>query len=59
MREASTRFIGLSVSVPVRKGSEIPYALVMSLEPDRLVDILAGESLPPGWQSAQSPEGWR
>jgi len=41
-----------SVSVPVRKGEDIPYALVMSLEPDRLVDILAGESLPPGWLAA-------
>jgi PAS domain S-box-containing protein len=41
-----------SVSVPVRKGDEIPYVLVMSLEPDRLVEILAGESLPPGWLAA-------
>ena len=41
-----------SVSVPVRKHGEIAYALVMSLEPDRLVDILAGESLPPGWLAA-------
>jgi PAS domain S-box-containing protein len=43
-----------SVSVPVRKGEEIPHALVMSLEPDRLVEILAGESLPPGWLAAVS-----
>ena len=43
-----------SVSVPVRKGEEIPYALVMSLEPDRLVEILTGESLPPGWLAAVS-----
>jgi PAS domain S-box-containing protein len=43
-----------SVSVPVRKGEDIPYALVMSLEPDRLVEILAGESLPPGWIAAVS-----
>ena len=41
-----------SVSVPVRKGEEIPFTLVMSLEPDRLVEILAGESLPPGWLAA-------
>jgi PAS domain S-box-containing protein len=38
-----------SVSVPVRRGEDIPYVLVMSLEPERLVEILAGESLPPGW----------
>jgi PAS domain S-box-containing protein len=43
-----------SVSVPVRKGEDIPYALVMSLEPDRLVEILTGESLPPGWIAAVS-----
>ena len=43
-----------SVSVPVRKGDEIPSVLVMSLEPDRLVEILAGESLPPGWLAAVS-----
>ena len=41
-----------SVSVPVRKGTEIPFVLVMSLDPDRLVEILAGESLPPGWLAA-------
>src|SRR5258708_3735056 len=33
-----------SVSVPVRKEDATPYALVMSLDPDRLVEILAGES---------------
>ena len=43
-----------SVSVPVRKGEEIPYALAMSLEPDRLVEILTGESLPSGWLAAVS-----
>ena len=43
-----------SVSVPVRKGEAIPYVLVMSLEPDRLVEILTGESLPPGWLAAVS-----
>jgi hypothetical protein len=43
-----------TVSVPVRKGEAIPYALVMSLEPDRLVEILKGESLPPGWRAAVS-----
>jgi PAS domain S-box-containing protein len=42
-----------SVSVPVRLGEEIlPYALVMSLEPERLVEILLSESLPPGWLAA-------
>ena len=43
-----------SVSVPVRKGEDVPFALVMSLEPDRLVEILTGESLPPGWLAAVS-----
>ena len=41
-----------AVSVPVRRGEDIPYALVMSLEPDRLVEILHGDSLPPGWTAA-------
>ena len=30
------------------------YALVMSLEPERLVEILKGESLPPGWLAAMA-----
>jgi PAS domain S-box-containing protein len=38
-----------SVSVPVRIGQEIRYALVMSLEPERLVEILSGDGLPAGW----------
>jgi PAS domain S-box-containing protein len=38
-----------SVSVPVRPRKEAEYALVMSLEPERLMEILQGESLPPGW----------
>ncbi len=41
-----------AVSVPVRRGKQIPYALVMSLEPDRLVEILTGESQPSGWLAA-------
>jgi len=41
-----------AVSVPVRKGKETPYALVMSLEPELLVDIVKGEGLPPGWLAA-------
>ena len=43
-----------SVSVPVRRDKQVPYALVMSLEPDRLVEVLTGESLPPGWLAAVS-----
>jgi PAS domain S-box-containing protein len=43
-----------SVSVPVRIGAEVRYALVMSLEPDRLVEVLNGEGLPPGWLAAIS-----
>ena len=38
-----------SVSVPVRVGQEVRYALVMSLEPERLVEILGGDGLPAGW----------
>jgi PAS domain S-box-containing protein len=38
-----------SVSVPVRVGQEVRYALVMSVEPERLVEILAGDGLPTGW----------
>jgi len=40
------------VSVPVRPRGEVRYALVMALEPERLVEILSGESLPPGWLAA-------
>jgi len=43
-----------AVSVPVRVGETIPYVLVMSLEPERLVDILAEASLPAGWLAAVS-----
>jgi PAS domain S-box-containing protein len=38
-----------SVSVPVRVGQEVRYALVMSLEPERLVEVLGGDGLPAGW----------
>ncbi len=38
-----------SVSVPVRIGQEVRYALVMSLEPERLMEVLGGEGLPAGW----------
>ena len=41
-----------AVSVPVRNGDEVPYALVMSLEPKLLIEILQGESLPKGWLAA-------
>lgn len=41
-----------SVSVPVRVGDAVPYALVMSLDPERLVEILREASLPPGWIAA-------
>jgi PAS domain S-box-containing protein len=43
-----------SVSVPVRPRKDIEYALVMSLEPERLAEILNGESLPLGWLAAVS-----
>ena len=43
-----------SVSVPVRPRKEVEYALVMSLEPERLIEILQGESLPPGWLAAMA-----
>jgi PAS domain S-box-containing protein len=38
-----------SVSVPARPRKEVEYALAMSLEPERLVEILQGATLPPGW----------
>src|SRR5262245_28667654 len=41
-----------SVSIPVRSRKDVEFALVMSLEPDRLNEILHGESLPPGWLAA-------
>jgi len=41
-----------SVSIPVRSRKDVQYALVMSLEPERLNEILHGESLPPGWLAA-------
>jgi PAS domain S-box-containing protein len=41
-----------AVSVPVQIGKTVPYALVMSLEPERLVEVINGESLPPGWLAA-------
>jgi PAS domain S-box-containing protein len=41
-----------AVSVPIRVGDDIPYALVMSLEPERLVEILGSQSLPQGWLAA-------
>jgi PAS domain S-box-containing protein len=43
-----------SVSVPVRVGQEVRYALVMSLEPERLVAVLGGEGLPAGWVATLS-----
>lgn len=43
-----------SVSVPVQIGRQIPYALVMSLEPERLIEVLQSESLPEGWLAAVS-----
>lgn len=57
--QVSDLFIGtivkrpiFAVSVPVRIGTEIPYALIMSLEPERLVEVLASQSLPEGWLAA-------
>jgi PAS domain S-box-containing protein len=43
-----------SVSVPVQIGRQIPYALVMSLEPERLVEVLRSQELPEGWLAAVS-----
>jgi PAS domain S-box-containing protein len=40
-----------SVSVPVRLWEEVRYALVMSLEPDQLVQVLRSEGLPAGWSA--------
>jgi PAS domain S-box-containing protein len=38
-----------AVGVPVRVGEDTPYALVMSLDPERLVELLKSAELPEGW----------
>jgi PAS domain S-box-containing protein len=42
------------VSVPVFQGEEVRYALVMSIVPERLDEILKEQSLPEGWLAAVS-----
>jgi len=44
-----TRSLIFSVSVPVRIGQQVRYALVMSIEPTQLAEVLGGEGLPEGW----------
>ena len=41
-----------AVGVPVRVGNDIPYALVMSLDPERLTELLRTPELPEGWFAA-------
>ena len=41
-----------AVGVPVRVGEQVPYALVMSLDPERLVELLQTPELPEGWFAA-------
>jgi PAS domain S-box-containing protein len=53
MDTVAKRFV-FGVSVPVRPRDEVKFALVMSLEPERLVEILNGESLPKGWLAGVS-----
>ena len=41
-----------AVGVPVRVGNDIPYALIMSLDPERLAELLRTPELPEGWFAA-------
>jgi PAS domain S-box-containing protein len=41
-----------AVGVPVRVGNDIPYALIMSLDPERLTELLRTPELPDGWYAA-------
>ena len=41
-----------AVGVPVRIGADIPYALIMSLDPERLTELLRTPELPEGWYAA-------
>jgi PAS domain S-box-containing protein len=41
-----------AVGVPVRVGNDIPYALIMSLDPERLTDLLRTPELPERWFAA-------
>ena len=41
-----------AVGVPVRVGNDIPYALIMSLDPERLTELLRTPELPEGWYAA-------
>jgi PAS domain S-box-containing protein len=43
------RTLIFSVAVPVRVRQKTPYVLAMSLEPDRLVEILGHDALPENW----------
>ena len=48
-----------SVSVPVRLDGQIPYALIMSLDTERLVEILNQEVLPEGWVAGAADGKYR
>jgi PAS domain S-box-containing protein len=52
--EPVTRRPIFGVSVPVFQGEEVHYALVMTIEPERLDEILNEQSLPEGWLAAVS-----
>jgi PAS domain S-box-containing protein len=41
-----------AVGVPVRVGNDIPYALIISLDPERLTELLRTPELPEGWFAA-------
>jgi PAS domain S-box-containing protein len=44
----------ISISVPVFRGDEVSYVLVMSLEPQQLVPVFRQAQLPEGWDAGIS-----
>ena len=51
-RGTVARRLIFAVGVPVHVGDGIPYALIMSLDPERLVELLQTPELPDGWFAA-------
>jgi PAS domain S-box-containing protein len=51
-RGTVARRLIFAVGVPVRVGDDIPYALIMSLDPERLAELLRTPELPDGWFAA-------
>jgi PAS domain S-box-containing protein len=51
-RGTVARRLIFAVGVPVHVGDGIPYALIMSLDPERLAELLRTPELPDGWLAA-------